>query len=62
MLAGLTAPSLILSGAGGVNLPVDLQQYCVSAVLIFCAFGTSVYGLSLTLQPISSFIPTVIVK
>lgn len=42
MLAGLTAPTLILTGSGGVNLPVEVQQYCVSAVLIFCAFGTAV--------------------
>lgn len=42
MLAGLTAPTLILSGAGGVNLPIEQQQYLVSAVLIFCSFGTAV--------------------
>ncbi|KAK8843521.1 hypothetical protein IAR55_007181 [Kwoniella newhampshirensis] len=39
MLAGLTSPTIIISGAA--NLPVELQQYCVSAVLIFCAFGTA---------------------
>lgn len=42
MLAGLTAPTLILSGSGGVNLPIEQQQYLVSAVLIFCSFGTAV--------------------
>ena len=42
MLAGLTAPTLILSGSGGVNLAIEQQQYLVSAVLIFCSFGTAV--------------------
>ncbi|OCF34180.1 hypothetical protein I316_04130 [Kwoniella heveanensis BCC8398] len=39
MLAGLTSPALIITQMA--NLPVELQQYCVSAVLIFCAFGTA---------------------
>ncbi|KAI8947862.1 purine permease [Xylaria longipes] len=34
MLAGLITPPLILSGAGGVNLSLDLQQYLVSTALI----------------------------
>ncbi|KAI0466251.1 purine permease [Xylaria cf. heliscus] len=34
MLAGLITPPLILSGAGGVNLELGLQQYLVSTALI----------------------------
>ncbi|KAI1736083.1 purine permease [Xylaria scruposa] len=34
MLAGLITPPLILSGAGGVNLELELQQYLVSTALI----------------------------
>lgn len=34
MLAGIITPPLIMSGAGGANLPVDLQQYLVSTALI----------------------------
>lgn len=30
MLAGIMTPPIILSGQGGVNLPVDWQQYLVS--------------------------------
>ncbi|EXJ64677.1 uric acid-xanthine permease [Cladophialophora yegresii CBS 114405] len=36
MLAGIITPPLILAGAGGVNLPVDWQQYLVSTSLIVC--------------------------
>ncbi|KAI0204374.1 purine permease [Astrocystis sublimbata] len=34
MLAGLITPPLILSGPGGVNFGLDLQQYLVSTALI----------------------------
>jgi uric acid-xanthine permease len=34
MLAGIITPPIILSGAGGVNLPPSMQQYLVSTALI----------------------------
>lgn len=34
MLAGIITPALIMGGSGGVNLPLDLQQYLVSTSLI----------------------------
>lgn len=34
MLAGIITPPLIMGGAGGVNLPLDGQQYLVSTALI----------------------------
>lgn len=34
MLAGVITPALIMGGAGGVNLPLDQQQYLVSTSLI----------------------------
>jgi uric acid-xanthine permease len=34
MLAGIITPPLIMSGAGGANLPTELQQYLVSTALI----------------------------
>ncbi|KIW72822.1 hypothetical protein PV04_00992 [Phialophora macrospora] len=36
MLAGIMTPPIILAGQGGVNLPVDWQQYLVSTSLIVC--------------------------
>jgi len=42
MLAGVVTPPLILSGAGGVNLPQELQQYLVSTALIVCGILTCV--------------------
>lgn len=42
MLAGVITPSLILSGAGGVNLPAYLQQYLVSTSLIVCGILSSI--------------------
>jgi len=34
MLAGIITPPIILSGAGGVNLPTEQTQYLVSTALI----------------------------
>ncbi|RYP05082.1 hypothetical protein DL764_004043 [Monosporascus ibericus] len=34
MLAGVITPPLLMSGASGVNLPSDMQQYLVSTALI----------------------------
>ncbi len=34
MLAGVITPPLIMSGASGVNLPAEMQQYLVSTALI----------------------------
>ncbi|KAI1174830.1 purine permease [Nemania sp. FL0916] len=34
MIAGIITPPIILSGAAGVNLPTNLQQYLVSTALI----------------------------
>lgn len=34
MLAGIITPPILMSGAVGVNLPADLQQYLVSTALI----------------------------
>lgn len=34
MLAGVITPPILMSGAAGVNLPVDMQQYLVSTALI----------------------------
>lgn len=34
MLAGIITPPLIMGGSGGVNLPLELQQYLVSTALI----------------------------
>jgi len=42
MLAGVITPALILSGAGGVNLPPDVQQYLVSTSLIVCGILSSI--------------------
>jgi hypothetical protein len=42
MLAGVITPSLILSGAGGVNLSDELQQYLVSTSLIVCGLLSSI--------------------
>jgi hypothetical protein len=42
MLAGVVTPPLILSGAGGVNLTVEMQQYLVSTSLIVCGILTCV--------------------
>ena len=38
MLAGIMTPPIILSGQGGVNLPVDWQQYLVSTTLVVSGF------------------------
>jgi uric acid-xanthine permease len=42
MLAGVITPALILSGAGGVNLPQEIQQYLVSTSLIVCGILTTI--------------------
>jgi hypothetical protein len=42
MLAGVITPALILSGAGGVNLPTEVQQYLVSTSLIVCGILSSI--------------------
>jgi hypothetical protein len=42
MLAGVVTPGIIMSGAGGVNLPSDLQQYLVSTSLIVCGILSSI--------------------
>ncbi|KAK5048321.1 hypothetical protein LTR84_005991 [Exophiala bonariae] len=42
MLAGVMTPPIILSGAGGVNLPLDWQQYLVSTSLIVCGILSSI--------------------
>jgi xanthine/uracil permease len=42
MLAGLITPPIILSGAGGVNLPVSQQQYLVSTSLIVCGILSAI--------------------
>jgi hypothetical protein len=42
MLAGIITPPLIMSGAGGVNLPVAQQQYLVSTSLIVCGILSSI--------------------
>ncbi|KIW15855.1 hypothetical protein PV08_05905 [Exophiala spinifera] len=42
MLAGVITPPLILSGAGGVNLDTDWQQYLVSTSLIVCGILSSI--------------------
>jgi len=42
MLAGVITPALILSGAGGVNLPAELQQYLVSTSLIVCGILSAI--------------------
>jgi uric acid-xanthine permease len=42
MLAGIMTPPIILSGQGGVNLPVDWQQYLVSTSLIVCGILSSI--------------------
>jgi hypothetical protein len=42
MLAGVITPSIILSGAGGVNLPQEFQQYLVSTSLIVCGILSSI--------------------
>jgi hypothetical protein len=42
MLAGVITPALILSGAGGVNLPPVVQQYLVSTSLIVCGILSSI--------------------
>jgi Permease family len=42
MLAGVITPSIILSGAGGVNLPVEIQQYLVSTSLIVCGILSAI--------------------
>jgi NCS2 family nucleobase:cation symporter-2 len=42
MLAGIITPPLILSGAGGVNLPVEQQQYLVSTALIVSGILSSI--------------------
>ena len=34
MLAGVITPPLLMSGASGVNLPAEMQQYLVSTALI----------------------------
>ena len=42
MLAGVITPSIILSGAGGVNLEPELQQYLVSTSLIVCGLLSTI--------------------
>ncbi|KAJ9608792.1 hypothetical protein H2200_006563 [Cladophialophora chaetospira] len=42
MLAGIMTPPIILSGQGGVNLPVAWQQYLVSTSLIVCGILSSI--------------------
>ncbi|KAL6244832.1 hypothetical protein RBB50_008360 [Rhinocladiella similis] len=42
MLAGIITPPLIMSGAGGVNLDSDWQQYLVSTSLIVCGILSSI--------------------
>lgn len=42
MLAGIMTPPIILSGQGGVNLPVEWQQYLVSTSLIVCGILSSI--------------------
>jgi uric acid-xanthine permease len=42
MLAGVMTPPIILSGAGGVNLPVEYQQYLVSTSLIVCGILSAI--------------------
>jgi NCS2 family nucleobase:cation symporter-2 len=42
MLAGVITPSLILGGAGGVNLSGELQQYLVSTSLIVCGLLSAI--------------------
>jgi hypothetical protein len=42
MLAGVISPPLILSGAGGINLAPEMQQYLVSTSLIVCGLLSSI--------------------
>ncbi|UKZ64926.1 uncharacterized protein TrAtP1_006131 [Trichoderma atroviride] len=42
MLAGIITPPLILAGSGGVNLPVEQQQYLVSTALIVSGILSSI--------------------
>lgn len=42
MLAGIITPPLILAGPGGVNLPVEQQQYLVSTALIVSGILSSI--------------------
>lgn len=42
MLAGIMTPPIILAGQGGVNLPVDWQQYLVSTSLIVCGMLSAI--------------------
>jgi xanthine/uracil permease len=42
MLAGVITPALILSGAGGVNLAPEIQQYLVSTSLIVCGLLSAI--------------------
>ncbi|CAK9785486.1 nucleoside transporter [Cutaneotrichosporon oleaginosum] len=42
MVGGLVVPPLLLGGSAGANLGPDVQQYLISACLIWCAVGTAV--------------------
>ncbi|BEJ13579.1 hypothetical protein CspHIS471_0307530 [Cutaneotrichosporon sp. HIS471] len=40
MVGGLVVPPLLLGGVTGANLPTEVQQYLISASLIWCSVGT----------------------
>lgn len=42
MVGGLVTPPLLLGGVAGANLGPEMQQYLISACLIWCAVGTFV--------------------
>lgn len=42
MVGGLVVPPLLLGGVTGANLPKEIQQYLISASLIWCCVGTVV--------------------
>ena len=42
MVGGLITPPLLLAGPAGAALGTDVQQYLVSACLIWCGVGTAV--------------------
>jgi NCS2 family nucleobase:cation symporter-2 len=42
MVGGLVVPPLLLGGPTGANLGAEVQQYLISACLIWCAVGTAV--------------------
>jgi hypothetical protein len=46
MLAGIMTPPIILAGQGGVNLPVEWQQYLVSTSCKFAHLRGSVEGIA----------------